>query len=106
VNNTIYESCNLFSQSYQVKSIYSTVFRIRNTENVKQLILFNVETLSPPVGRSTVFHMWCIFRRPIQRVEYGKRCASSILSLFLMTNDWVICIIRLNERHYVNQLCA
>jgi len=70
--HTSYELCNLFIQSNKVKSIYSTVFCIRSTESVKQLILFNVETLAPPVDRSTVFHVWYIFR--IQRVEYGKKC--------------------------------
>jgi len=67
-----YESCNLFMQSNEVKSIYSTVFCIRSTESVKQLILFNVETLAPPVARSTVFqHVSYILR--IKRVEYGKK---------------------------------
>jgi len=42
-----YESCIPFIQSNKVKSIYSssTVFCIRKTEGVKQLILFNVETI-------------------------------------------------------------
>jgi len=46
-----YESCNLFIQSNKVKSIYSTVFCIRSTASVKQLNVFNVETLTPPVDR-------------------------------------------------------
>jgi len=53
-----YESCNLFIQSYKVKSLYSTVFGIRSTERVKQLILFNVETLAPSIERSTVLHVF------------------------------------------------
>jgi len=65
------ESCNLFIQSNEDKSIYSTVFCNRSTESVKQLILFNVETLAPPVGRSTVFHVWYILL--IKRVECGKK---------------------------------
>jgi len=66
-----YESCNLFIQSNIVDIDYSTVFCIRSTESVMQLILLNVETLPPPVDRNTIFHVWYIFRT--QRVEYGRK---------------------------------